>query len=66
MSGPVTLDKEGRRKVTMTSVATVEEQQLESRDLLALILTELRKMNAQFEIMTEERILDSDVEGEKR
>lgn len=66
MSGPVTLDKEGRRKVTMTSVEKLELQHLTMRDFMAQILTELRKMNLHLEIMTEERILDSDVEGEMR
>lgn len=66
MSSPVTLDKEGRQKVTLTDVSTIESQQLSSRDLLVEILIEMRRMNLQLEMMTDEHVSRNDVEGEMR
>lgn len=64
MSGPVTLDKEGRRKVTLVDVSTIEQRQLSQRDVLILIYQELRKLNAYMAEMTDEEIAEDDLDEE--
>jgi hypothetical protein len=57
------ITRKGEWKVTTTDMTKVELQQLEQKDLLVLILLELKKHTRHLEDITDLRISDEDLGG---